>query len=311
MAHEARPAAHRRNRGEFMRYHRALAASVAAAALITPLLMASLPASAAGQAAGTHVRGGHKHGQSASGMPALPAPPRPRRSHPRPPAGYQAPTALTHKRDAAGRIRAAATPAHAKTWGGSRAGHHAGALRQHQHLGLARRAVRDRGRQPGQPLRQGDRRAGGRLRLRPGEQLHRHHLHRLDLQRADPRRVPQRRAVHHPPGDLGRRTTSGSCPAPRAAPPTRPSRPSTAGTRPTPTSTPPTTRPRSPTRARRSPATPNNGAEVLAPDITNPAAVTVLGPGQLHRRQRHARSTARRSPRPRAPASRGRSGRPT
>ena len=102
-----------------MRYHRALAASVAAAALLTPLLAAGLPASAAAQAAGTHVRGGHKHGQSASGMPALPAPPRPRHSHPRPPAGYQAPTALTHKRDAAGRIRAAVAPAQAKTWGGS------------------------------------------------------------------------------------------------------------------------------------------------------------------------------------------------
>ena len=102
-----------------MRYHRALAASVAAAALITPLLTASLPASAAGQAAGTHAPGGHKHGRSASGMPALPAPPRPPRSHPRPPAGYQAPTALTHKRDAAGRMRETATPAQAKTWGGS------------------------------------------------------------------------------------------------------------------------------------------------------------------------------------------------
>ena len=102
-----------------MRYHRAFAASIAAAALITPLLAASLPASAARQAPGTVARAGHKHGQSATQTPALPAPPRPPRSHPRPPAGYQAPTALTHKRHAALAARGAAVPAQAKTWGGS------------------------------------------------------------------------------------------------------------------------------------------------------------------------------------------------
>jgi uncharacterized protein YdaL len=102
-----------------MRYHRAFAASIAAAALITPLLAASLPASAARQAPGTVARAGHKHGQSAAQTRALPAPPRPPRSHPRPPAGYQAPTALTHKRHAALAARGAAVPAQAKTWGGS------------------------------------------------------------------------------------------------------------------------------------------------------------------------------------------------
>lgn len=109
-----------------MRYHRAFAASIAAAALITPLLAVSLPASAARQAPGTPARAGHKHGQSATQTPALPAPPRPPRSHPRPPAGYHAPTALTHKRHApgpargfAGPARGAAVPAQAKTWGGS------------------------------------------------------------------------------------------------------------------------------------------------------------------------------------------------
>jgi len=102
-----------------MRYHRAFAASIAAAALITPLLAVSLPANAARQAPGAAVRAGHKHGRSATQAPALPAPPRPPRSHPRPPAGYQAPTALTHKRHVAGPARGAAVPAQAKTWGGS------------------------------------------------------------------------------------------------------------------------------------------------------------------------------------------------
>ena len=102
-----------------MRYHRVFAASVAAAALITPLLAVSLPASAARQAPGVSVRAGHKHGQSATQTPALPAPPRPPRSHPRPPAGYHAPTALTHKRHTASAARRAAVPAQAKTWGGS------------------------------------------------------------------------------------------------------------------------------------------------------------------------------------------------
>jgi len=90
-----------------MRYHRMFAASVAAAALITPLLAVSLPASAARQAPGT-VAAGYKHGRSATQTPALPAPPRPPRSHPRLPARYQAPTALTHKRHAAGLARRAA-----------------------------------------------------------------------------------------------------------------------------------------------------------------------------------------------------------
>ena len=102
-----------------MRYHRAFAASVAAAALITPLLAVSLPASAARQAPGTAARAGHKHGQSATQTPGLPAPPRPPRSHPRLPARYQAPTALTHNRHAANAARGAAVPAQAKTWGGS------------------------------------------------------------------------------------------------------------------------------------------------------------------------------------------------
>ena len=60
-----------------MRYHRAVAASIAAAALITPLLAAGLPASAARQAPGAAVRAGHKHGRSPTQTPVLPAPPRP------------------------------------------------------------------------------------------------------------------------------------------------------------------------------------------------------------------------------------------
>jgi uncharacterized protein YdaL len=102
-----------------MRYHRTFAASVAATALITPLLAVSLPANAARQAPGTVVRAGHKHGQSAIQTQALPAPPRPPRSHPRLPAKYRAPTALTHKRHAASMARRAAVPAQAKAWGGS------------------------------------------------------------------------------------------------------------------------------------------------------------------------------------------------
>jgi uncharacterized protein YdaL len=103
-----------------MHYHRAFAASIAAAALITPLLAVSLPASAAPQAPGTVARAGHKHGQSATQTPALPAPPRPPVRHPRVPARYQAPTALTHKRHAANAARGAAVPTQARTWGGSR-----------------------------------------------------------------------------------------------------------------------------------------------------------------------------------------------
>src|SRR5438309_10401316 len=102
-----------------MRYHRAFAASVAAADLITPLVAASLPASAARRAPGVSVRAGHKHGQSPTQTPALPAPPRPPRSHPRLPAGYRPPTALTHKQHARASARRAATPAHAKNWGSS------------------------------------------------------------------------------------------------------------------------------------------------------------------------------------------------
>jgi uncharacterized protein YdaL len=100
-----------------MRYHRAVAASVAVAALITPLVMASLPAGATRGTLGVSVR--DLDGQTPAETSALPAPPRPPSSHPRPPAGYQAPTALTHKRHAARDIREAGTPAQAKTWGGS------------------------------------------------------------------------------------------------------------------------------------------------------------------------------------------------
>ena len=102
-----------------MRYHRAFAASVAAAALFAPLLAVSLPASAARQAPGTQARAGHKHGHSATQTPGLPAPPRPPHSHPRLPARYHAPTALTHKRHAASMATRTAAPAQAKTWGGS------------------------------------------------------------------------------------------------------------------------------------------------------------------------------------------------
>ena len=71
-----------------MHYHRTFAASAAAAALITPLLAVSLPASAARQAPGTVAAAGHKHGRSATQTPGLPAPPRPPRSHPRLPTKY-------------------------------------------------------------------------------------------------------------------------------------------------------------------------------------------------------------------------------
>jgi uncharacterized protein YdaL len=104
-----------------MRVYRALTAAVAAAALTAPLVAASVPASAARQAPGVSARAGHKHGQSAAQTPALPAPPRPPRSHPRPPAGYLPPTALTHNKHQAAtpRRNAAAAPAQARTWGGS------------------------------------------------------------------------------------------------------------------------------------------------------------------------------------------------
>ena len=102
-----------------MRFHRAFAASVAAAALLTPLIAASVPASAARQAPGASARAGHKHGRSPTQTPALPAPPRPPRSHPRLPAGYRPTTALTHKQHARASARRAVTPAHARTWGSS------------------------------------------------------------------------------------------------------------------------------------------------------------------------------------------------
>jgi uncharacterized protein YdaL len=65
-------------------------------------------------------RAGHSHGQSPAQTPALPAPPRPPRSHPRLPAGYRPPTALTHTKQAGPLQRSAVTaPAQARTWGGS------------------------------------------------------------------------------------------------------------------------------------------------------------------------------------------------
>jgi len=54
-----------------------------------------------------------------------------------------------------------------------------------------------------------------------------------------------------------------------------------------------------------------NGANILAPDITSPSAVTVLGTAKLHRRQRQPGAPARRSRRPRGPASPGPSAAPT
>jgi uncharacterized protein YdaL len=104
-----------------MRFHRTLTTAAAAAVLATPLLAASLPASTARQAPGAPARAGHSRGQPAAQTPALPAPPRPPRRHPRLPHGYRPPTALTHKKHGArraGRPSAAAAPARAKTWGG-------------------------------------------------------------------------------------------------------------------------------------------------------------------------------------------------
>ena len=207
---------------------RGRAAAVMAA---IPLALSAVPASAA------------PHQARPAPRPALASPWAPTSSGPagaaeppaglpKQPGGYQAPTALAsgagpagyrrrpqgRRPDAAASASAPAT-ATAAAWSrrrrrGPGAGSGSGtALVVYDTTGTwgwLGETVRHGGGQPGQPLRQGDRRTGRQLRRRPGEQLHGHDLPGLDLQRADPGRLPQRRAVHHAPGDLGRQTTSGS-----------------------------------------------------------------------------------------------------
>jgi uncharacterized protein YdaL len=130
-----------------MRHYRTLTAAVAAVALAAPLATGSLAASAAPkQASAAVVRPGHQPSDALGRLPGLPAPPRPPTGRPTERRGYQPPTALlkqppgprrtnaaltaftaagapataaatTATSGAAAASQAAATPAQAVTWG--------------------------------------------------------------------------------------------------------------------------------------------------------------------------------------------------
>jgi len=102
-----------------MRIHRTLTAAVAALTVTAPLLAMSLPASAAQQHQAAGRARHHAHARAPGRAPSLPAPPKPPTRHPREPHGYRAPTALTHSRHAPAAAVRVAAPARATTWGGT------------------------------------------------------------------------------------------------------------------------------------------------------------------------------------------------
>jgi uncharacterized protein YdaL len=109
-----------------MRHYRALAAAVAAVTLAAPLAAASMPASAAQKQPPAAARqSGHRHSVSQIDTPSLPAPPLPRHGRPVQRSGYQPPTGLVRRHPGTAATTAgvpgaaAASPARAVTWGGS------------------------------------------------------------------------------------------------------------------------------------------------------------------------------------------------
>jgi hypothetical protein len=119
-----------------MRYYRALTAAMAAFALAAPLAAANSPASATQQAAPPQSH--HEPTASGYGGPGLPAPPQPPAGPYRQRAGYRPPTVRPHR----GKHSAPAITGHparaGEDVGDGRPGDHAGALRHHEHVGLAR-----------------------------------------------------------------------------------------------------------------------------------------------------------------------------
>ena len=75
-------------------------------------------------------------------------------------------------------LTAVLAPSQAKTWGASGSASTLVVYDTTGTWGWLGELYAMAGGQPGQPLRPGDRRAGGQLRGRAGQQLHGHHLHR-------------------------------------------------------------------------------------------------------------------------------------